>query len=291
MNFSRPIIVAAAVLTAALAVAAVRPAPPLAALGLQIRPLIYRETISPGEVKKGFVDIANPGASALDIEMSVQAFKQNAAGDLVFYDSPQVQQGIRLESASLRLAPLESWRVFFTIDSRKLPKGDVFAAVFASSRGPAPAASLAPRVRVGTLLVLQNGPPGPRSAAITSAKIPWLQMGDGVSGSLTVKNTGSTGGFFADGQLSLKPLGKTGSISGPLVMAGIERSFDFNVPTSQLGLYKLEVRVADASYSRWVFMITGFWRWALPAALALSGLASAVVWRLLALKKKRGAAT
>lgn len=248
------------------------------AAAVQIRPLIYRETVAPGENKKGFVDISNASATKLTVSLGVQGFRQtDGTGNLQFFASEALTKGIVLDLEEVELGPREAVRVYFLIDSTKLPKGDVFAAVFASTK-PEITGGIASAARVGTLLVLENGYPGKRQAVVESLQVAAVHLGDGITGTVTVRNAAEPpqeSGFFPKVTVKLTPVAAVQKqLEGPLVMTGIARTVPFDLQTNRIGIYKLAVSTGDSTAEKWLFLLTGHYRW---AALAIAGVLAVFV--------------
>jgi len=235
-----------------------------AADNLQIRPLQYRETLDVGQQKKGVVDIANGSDETENVTLKVQFFKQvSDDGTLQFFDDPDQADAITLDVDNVELKAKESARIGFTVDSSKLPQGDIFGVIFATTKHEDVPQTIVPSVQVGTLLLLQNGMAGPRTAAISSLNIGLFQFGSQIKGSVGVKNPANIDqatGFFPSMQVSVEPWGAQTKFEGPLVYAGRTRTFDDNVPSNQFGVYKVTVSANNAVESRYVFLITGIWR-------------------------------
>lgn len=236
----------------------------LADSSLRLRPLEYRQTLSKGAKEKGFIDVTNPSASTANVDFSVRGFRQvNSHGDLDFYTSDQLSQGILLDYSNTTIPAGKTLRLYFIIDGTKLPTGDVFAAIFAQTKA-IEGTGAAPSVRLGSLLILTNQAPGARQAQITEFRLPWLQIGTSINGELAIKNTApanSASGFFPKVHVSLWPFGPTKDVEGPLIFAGITRHMSFNIPDNQLGVYQISTDIGSSRVSRWVVVITGIWRW------------------------------
>lgn len=245
------------------------------AQSLQIQPLLYRESFKPGEVKKGFINVSNGGASTVTLVTEVKAFKQvDDQGTLQFFDSLQASQAITPDLQEFELKPREALRLYFAVDSKKLPGGDNFAALFVRTKGNVRSGVVAANVRVGTLMVIENGQPGPREAAITDVNGKFFQWGGGVEAEVLVKNTADpakTTAFFPSVRASLKPFGGNTMVSeppaSPLIFAGITRKIDVSIPANVIGVYRLDVTAGQNTDSRWVVLVTGWWRWVVIAAL------------------------
>jgi len=258
---------------------------------LQVRPLLYKETLSKGEAKRGAIDIANGSQDKEEYALSVRLFRQvGDDGSLEFYDRPDVTDGILLDVTSIELNPKDAARITFTVDGSKLPQGDVFAVILVTTKHTTAPDSIVPAAQVGTLLVLQNGQPGPRTAQIDTLSIPQIQTGDKVTGTVTVKNPASmkqTTGFFPQMKVSIEPWGATTQFEGPLVYAGRARTFDFSVPSSQFGVYKMTVSANGSTESRYVFLMTGKWQVIAPLlGVALLGLIIVTVLGVRLYRKK-----
>lgn len=229
------------------------------ALSLKIAPLDYNATLEKAEVKKGYVDVSNPEYQPVNVELDVQAFRQiDNEGSIQFYDDEQIDAGILLDYDTLKLGPREAVRVYFLLDGTKLPSGDVFAAIFASIV-PESEEAATQSVRVGTILQIVNGTPGERIAEVTAADIPFVQFGETLSGSYTIKNTAgekSTSGFSPEVQVSLLPFKTTQTVESPLVFAGRERANDFSLTFNRFGVYRVNVEYGDSVQSRWVLLLT-----------------------------------
>lgn len=245
-----------------------------AADNLQIRPLQYREVLDIGQQKKGVVDIANGSDEAVNVALKVQFFKQvSDDGTLQFYDNPDEAAAITLDVTDIELKAKESARIGFTADSSKLPQGDVFGVIFATTKHEGAPQTIVPSVQVGTLLLLQNGKPGPRAAAIADLNLDFFQFSSQVKGSVAVKNPArgdQLTGFFPVMKVSVGPWGNETKFEGPLVYAGRTRTFDFSVPSNQFGIFKVTVSANNATQSRYVFLVTGVWRVIVPVAIVLA---------------------
>lgn len=254
--------------------------------GIQIRPLIYRETLTDGQVKKGVVDIANPTNKKLSLHITIKLFRQiTDDGKLEFYDKPDVTAAIIPEYTDFELEAKDALRLNFTVDASKLPEGDVFAALFATTQ---PAASkgreqmLLPAVQVGTLLVFQNGQVGTRHTEISDLQIPFFQFGTAIQGRVSVTNPANTNtstGFFPKLKVTTLPMGPSKQFEGPLVYSGRTRSVNFDLPTDQFGFYKIVVTANDVVAERYVFVMTGIYRFILPAIFVGIVIAGGIGWR------------
>ncbi len=236
------------------------------ATSLQIQPTIYKNVVlKKGEKAKAFVDISNPTAIKQEVKLTVQRYRQiDDDGTLTFFDDEAVSKGIKLDLDNFELNPRDSIRVFFQLDGSMLPSGDVFAAIFA--RTVPIAGTVAQAVQVGTLLSVTNGTPTSHSAEITSLTAPFFQWGESIHASIVVKNSApesSATGFFPDLTINVQPY-ETRTVEGPLVFAGRSRSVDYTQKGSYAGFVRLNVTTEGGQASRWVFVVTGFWRLLLP---------------------------
>ena len=233
---------------------------------LEMRPLIYRDSLKSGDKKRGFVDISNPSGKTLELRTSVQAFRQiSDHGDLEFYDSAKLSSGILIDLDSFTLKPRETLRLYFLIDGTKLPEGDVFAAIFASSYEDRTQGTNL-MVRVGTLLVISNATPAKHVAEVDRLEAPFFQVGDSVTASLDIRNTTDTknaNGFYPEIQMLLQPYASK-TVTGPLVFAGRTRTIDYRDPGNYFGPMLLQAKSGDSHKSQLIFAVTGYWRWLAP---------------------------
>lgn len=258
------------VLVAVAASLALRPLP-AAADGLSIGPLKYQTTLKPGQTKKGFVDIQNQSASSVEVHLKAQAFKQiNDQGGLQFYDSEAVSAGVKLDLDDITIPPRAGAHVYFLLDGTKLPSGDVFAAILASTTGKEHAVTV-PSVQVGTLLLVENGTPPSHNAQIGSLEMPWLQIGNSLSARFRVKNTDppqKLTGFEPSLTVATWPYG-TKHVKGPLVFAGRSRAVTYTQPGNYFGPLLLKVQTGSSEQSGLIFAVTGYWRWLAPLIVVL----------------------
>jgi hypothetical protein len=251
-------------------------APSVHAESIRIAPLQYQMELKKGEKKKGFVDVTNASGESVDLRFYVDGFKQvDTKGNLTFFDDEQVSKGLLLDYNAVTLDPHQTLRLFYVADGTKLPTGDVFGVIFAETK-PTNQPGTSTSVRVGTLMMITNQTPGPRIAELTQVNVPFVQIGDSVSGQMTIKNPAPVGkatGFFPDIGVEVQPWGGQVESKGPLIFAGNERTADFSLPSNQFGFYRLKVYANNAEVYRIVFLITGWWRVIVPlAAVVLAGL-------------------
>ncbi|MEO5691294.1 MAG: hypothetical protein ABIQ64_03860 [Candidatus Saccharimonadales bacterium] len=239
---------------------------PSAALGLKIAPLSYEAELQKGEIKKGYVDISNPSSSSIKVKLEAQGFRQiDDEGSLEFFASEQIKAGVKLDFETITIGPREAYRVYFLLDSAKLAAGDNFGAIFASTI-PVPGNGSTQSVRVGTILTVQNGASDARLGEVTSFVANWLQVGEELSATTTVKNTADpqkATGFYPSIQASTAPYGSR-TIKGPLVFAGRTRTVEIQHPGAYFGPVLLGAHVGDSSRTSLVFAVTGYWRWLAP---------------------------
>lgn len=260
------------------------------ASGISIAPLEYKASLQRGEFKKGYVDVVNPNASNLPVRLDVQAFRQvNDQGGLAFYSDPTITRGIKLDIDSVELGPGEGVRVYFRLDAAKLPSGDVFAAILASSVVSNKSVQTIPSARVGTLLMIENGTPPPHHAVVQDLDANWLQIDDAMTARMLIKNTdpasGSALGFMPKLEVSLWPYG-TKTIDGPLIFSGRSREVGYRQVGSYFGPVLIRATIDGNSVSRLVFAVTGYWRWLAPLMLVVL-VAIIVVFRMFAISSKK----
>ena len=223
------------------------------AVGLKLAPLEYRVVLKKDEVQRGFVDISNPSSLPVTVAIDVQAFKQiNDDGGLAFYDDTSIASAIKPEKKRLDLDSRQAVRLYFSVDGRLLPKGDVYGAIFFKTEPKRERSGVGQSVRVGTLLSIINQNPSERKAEITGASLPLVQLSDTVEGTYTVKNTGASGnGFYPLVNVSAWPGTAKKDIESSLVFGGRERTNDMNL-TLGYGIHRIDVSYGESVQSRWV---------------------------------------
>ena len=253
------------------------------AMSLKIAPLSYESSLKKGEVKKGFIDVSNPEGIAQDITLQVKAFRQvDDRGSLEFYDAEQLKAGVKLDYEKLTLGPREAYRVYFLLDGNKLPTGDIFGAIFASTK-PQGGSGSVQSVQVGTLLIIENGTPGARNAEIRDYNVPTLQLGDGLRGQMTIYNTAKAGeatGYYPKITITPQPYGSF-AVKGPLIFAGRSRPVTVTRAGDYFGPVLLKASVGNSEASRWVFAVTGYWRWLAPLIFIIIISLIGIIYRLL----------
>ena len=244
----------------------------VSAQSLKIAPLLYDDAVlAKGEIKKGYVDISNPSSVKSVVTLQVKAFRQiDDQGGLEFHADERVAAGIKLDLDRVTLDPLGAMRVYFVLDGTKLPSGDVFAAILASTM-PDQSAAAAQLVSVGTLLVIQNGTPSSHEAAITAFSAPWLQISDGLSASMTVHNPADAKqatGFFPSIRVSALPYSAT-TVKGPLLFASRTRAVEYRQVGDYFGPMYLRAITGSSTKGQLIFAVTGYWRWLAPLLLMM----------------------
>lgn len=251
------------------------------AASLKIAPRNYDTSLQKGEVKKGFVDVSNPGNESVKVSFSVEAFRQiDDDGSLEFYRSEQLSSGVKLDYDAITIGPREAYRVYFLLDGSKLPEGDIFAALFASTV-PKSQAGSAQAVRVGTLLTIQNGTPVEHTADVVGFETNWLQTGDALSATIRVKNPSDPGdatGFYPTVRVATAPYGGR-DVKGPLLFAGRTRVVEYLQPGNYFGPIWLSASVNDSSKGQLVFAVTGYWRWLAPISVVALVVAGVILQR------------
>ena len=231
----------------------------VSAAGLKVAPLEYRTNLNKGEKQKGFIDISNPTSEKLLVSTSVQAFKQiDDQGTLQFYNSEQVAAGVLLDLDEFELGPREAVRMYFLLDSTKLPSGDVFASIFFTTKPANTSDGEGQAIRLGTVLSIVNGTPGARNAAITSIDVPFLQFNGEIRGTYAIKNTADPAnatGFYPQVRVASSPLGESKEIAGSLVFAGRTRTNEFSLKLPPVGIYRVNATYGNSSMGRWVVVL------------------------------------
>lgn len=254
---------------------------PAGALSVKIAPLKYESSLAKDEKQKGFVDIVNSSGQTSVIKLSVRAFRQtDDQGSLTFYDDNKVKSGVQLDLNEVELTPGEGVRVFFQLDGSLLPEGDVFAAILAQSSLPSEKSGVNASMSVGTLLMVQNGPPVSHNAEISEMSTPWLQIGEKLSVDMTLKNTAPEAdltGFFPSVTVNLKPY-RQETVKGPLVFAGRSRQIEYRTQGSYFGPMLIKASVGSNERSAWVFAMTGYWRWLGPITIISS---IVIIWLII----------
>lgn len=251
---------------------------------IKIQPVMIRETLKAGEVKKGHVDVSNPNQAAITVTLSVKAFRQiDDRGSLQFVDEPRIAEAIRLDVTEITLEPKDVLRLYFSVDSAKLPEGDVFASIMAATT-PDQTKSTSVSAQAGALLVLVNRTPPSRTAEITGMDALSVQFGERVEANIRVKNTAPAGqatGFFPRIVYDMWPYERK-ELAGPLIFAGRTRDIAVVQPGSYAGLVRISAKTGQSEKTTYAFVVTGWYRWALPL-----GILGAVVLMYIALHLRK----
>lgn len=274
MKLRRPLL--AVTLLVALCAA---PAPARADIpGLQVSPLDYQDVLIAGHNKDGYVDVSNPGDSAVQIEASVRGFRQTGTdGRLEFFDDPALASGVTVDLPSFVLGPREAIRVGFHVNPSLLPTGGVYAAIFFRTVPPDQSSGssfVAESANIGTLLELTNGTGLTHEGAVTKARFGFWQFGSGLSGSLDYRNTDTTPralGFRPSLTLQVLPWGRAPKLSSKLVLPGATRNFTITRPGSYFGLLPLIITDSESRHQvvTWVFACTGWYQWGVIVLLII----------------------
>lgn len=253
---------------------------------LEVRPLLVQSVLGSGEKQRGAIDLTNPTRNVLELRLDVQGFSQiDNQGTLSFFDSEQLRAAIKLDYETVAIPAGKTLRLFYLIDSTKLPQGDVFAAIFATAVEGSTQTS--PSVRVGTLLVLTNGTPANHQARIAATDISWLQTTGALHGTIAIENTApvnTANGFFPEVSVSLWPFGPSKTITGPLVFAGITRMLEIDTFENTVGIFKLTIETGESKTEQLVVMLPPAW---IAGLLALLSGVLFVLWRILTRDKRR----
>ena len=228
--------------------------------GLKVAPLEFKATLETGKNKKGFVDVSNPTNEVLEVTSSVQAFRQrDNSGTLEFFDNEQVEAGVQLDLKSFELPPQSALRMYFVLNSSRLPSGDVFASIFFTTRkASSDVFAINSAIRVGTLLSIVNGTPGSRTAEVTQLSAAPVQWGV-VEGRYGIKNTahpGTVTGFYPKVNVGLSPFGEQKTSNASLLFAGRERQNEFTISPGFGGIYQLTVSYGKSQKHILVISIT-----------------------------------
>lgn len=262
MKYWKPSLLALVAIVGIIAVGSLLRPQAASALALKVQPLSYQETLAKGEKKKAFIDVSNPTSQTIRLRTTVEAFRQtDDQGSLQFYKDERISAGIVPDLTDFSLKAGEKMRLVFMVDGSKLPPGDIFASLMVINATDQQG-SLTPAIRVGTLLMLTNGTPGARQAAVTGLSVPFWQFGDQVRGQYVVKNTapaGTSSGFMPEVTIGLSPLDRNIKNKSSLIFAGRQRPNNFELPTSRFGLYKISASYDGSRQTAWVFIASPLW--------------------------------
>jgi hypothetical protein len=246
---------------------------PVSATSLKISPLRYDTSLASGEKKKGFVDVTNPSTQTVKVKLSVQAFRQtDNSGSLEFYDSETIHAGVLLDYSEAEIGPRETLHLAFVLDGAKLASGDNFATIFAHSV-PDDDGAGEQTVRVGTLLLIENGTPSAHEAAIQNLSGYPIQFSDGLRVSFGVHNTAeerTATGFSPTITVRAWPY-IDDTVTGPLVFAGRTRSVDYVKKGNYLGILAVHVKTGTSEQVLYSVLITGYWRFLVPILVCAAG--------------------
>ncbi len=233
---------------------------------LKIAPLQYRESLGVGEKKKGYIDVSNPTSQPIKLNVDVQAFKQiNNKGELTYFDNEQIRAGIKTDFDTIDLQPRQALRMVFLVDGTKLPKGNIFATIFFTTLNTE-ASQSTQQIRLGTILSITNQTPPSQRVSVTAHNIPLLQLGDTLSGKVTIKNTGDPkkeGGIYPKVTFKIAPLfAAEYTYEAKLVFPGIARENQFSFPSNRVGIYRVSVQDnrGNELAQQWVVALTGWTR-------------------------------
>jgi hypothetical protein len=245
---------------------------------LQVNPLKYQSTMLGSDVRDGYVDVSNPTDTTVNVEASVQGFRQDdLAGDLSFFSNLAIQQAITLGLTDFQLGPQEAIRDTFSVDPTKLPQGGTYAAIFFRTIPPQQSANtsyVAESANVGTLLLLQNGPLGEQIGKVTQFNVPFFQFGNGITGTAQYKNTNNSTAPVAFAPKLIEkvfPWGHAQKLTGPYVLPGSTRQFETMRPGSYFGLVPVSMidGVSGIATTRWVIACTGAYAFTIVFLVAL----------------------
>jgi hypothetical protein len=263
---------------------------PVSASGLKISPLVYRDSLQKNEKQKGHIDISNTGGAEVTVSAHVEGFRQKGQeGALEFFEEPKYTAGITFDYDSFVLGPRETIRLYFLLDANKLPSGGVYAALFftaSQGEGGGSEVSLRPVVRVGSLIIVDNGGGGKTKTSITDARAPFFQFGSSIHAEATVKNESGDGVIAGFPRIAstIHPLGGSREFDGPMVMPGAERKAQIKRSGTFIGLTRLTISDGGSSKRVWVIALTGKSKFFVPLALVLV-VAGAVIFRKRLTKK------
>jgi hypothetical protein len=135
---------------------------------------------------------------------------------------------------------------------------------------------------------LENETPGARQAEVVSFTVPLFHFGKAITGEIKVKNTApanTSSGFTPKVEVRMWPFGSKKTITSPLIFAGNTRTIKLDLPSSQFGIYKITASHGSSQISRWVVVVTGAWRWILPAVILVS-LGGFILYRYMAFQRR-----
>lgn len=270
---------------------AIAPISAFADAGLQLNPLKYEDKITTDTVRRGYIDVANPGDSTVKVETSVRGFRQiDLDGNLAFFDDRALTAGIIPDLGTFDLGPRDAIRMYFSVAPKKLPRGAIYGAIFfrtVPEQGQSDNSYLTASANLGTLVILQNGAADKPTSQIVNVNFPFLQLGSVLSGQASVLNTSgqSAAPFNAALKAKISPFGQSISVASGLVMPGTTRIFRISRNGSYFGLLPVTLRdtVTGASTTTWIFACTGYFPYLLTVLLVLTILA----WILIRIMTRR----
>jgi hypothetical protein len=255
------------------------------AVGLQLAPLKYDQTLTAKRIQEGTIDIGNPSDAAVAVETSVQGFRQtNSNGDLSYYNDATLSAAIMPDLHAFNLGPREAVRMTFSIDPNKLPNGGIYAVIFFRTvpvNQSATSSFVTQSARVGTLLILNNGGVAPVGGSIANFGVPQVQLGDGIGGSFDYRMMNGSVAVSPTLSSRIYPWGKAVTSTNGLVLPGNTRSFKLQRVGSYFGLVPISLTDTRTgqSVTAWSLVCTG-WYQTLIALLVAFGTAQLVRTRL-----------
>ncbi len=257
-------------------------APNLSALSIEARPLTYDIQLPSGESNKGHIDVKNTSAEKVRLLTEVQAFRQtDDSGSLEFYDDAVVKSGILPDLSEFELSPGEALRMYFLVDGKKLPSGNVFAAIFFRTV-PTADSGVKNSIRIGTLLSIVNKTPSDNHADIKDFSLPFWQPGGEVKGEFSMTNTSDptkSTGFYPEVTVTIAPFQAPVTRTSNLVFAGRTRTTELTVPAPHFGLYLVTLSYDSQRVTKLVLLAAPLELLAAIAALVLIVIAPIILWR------------
>lgn len=256
------------------------------ASSIKVAPQKYETKLSPGQVLIGAVDVSNPSDTRQRYTVKVMGFRQiNEEGELQFYEDDAIKSGIELDFTTFELGAQKVGRIFFSINSEKLPRSGIYAAVLVNTNPdqPTTATRLATSVGSGTLLILDNSIDSEEKGQIVNLRAKFWQFGSGLAANIDYRNEGGANSLAFYPQLSVKavPWGKDLKQKGPLVFTGNQRRVELAKPGSYFGMLPLQVTDTKSgeTTTKWVFAVTGYWIVIAPLILVLFILSAGIYYR------------
>lgn len=244
---------------------------------LQVAPLSYSGDLVKNTLASGYIDVANPTDATIQVTSKVRGFRQTGtAGDLNFYDDTKLSNAITVGLPAFQLGPRQQIRVGFTVNPADLATGGIYAAIFFQTQAPTETSSssfVVQSANVGTLIILNNGGLATHHGSLHVAA-PWLQLGGGLHGTATIKNTDTAPAATAfTPALTSRAYawGHRTKLTAGLLLPGVTRNFGFTKSGSYFGILPLSVvdSISGARATTWILADTGTYRWAVPLAVLL----------------------